>query len=150
MIAKTKDGFNVDTVAIINFSIWIAVLAAPHVYRTIQREVDPAHLTRFMDIWVAYCERGDHYQTAKITSSACERRVTLARQLRALLAAWTPPELPIEITETARALLDAEGLKPPGGRGWDETNFELEGDSVESILIWPEGISVHLPRDTNI
>ena len=147
MIAKDKHGFNVDTSAIINFSIWIAVLASPHLYRTVTREVDPAYLTPFLDIWIAYSERGDHHQSKKLTPTACERRVVLARKLRDLVAVWTPPELPAEITETARAPLDVEGLKPPGGRGWDETDFELEGTPVEDILIWPEGIPVYLRRD---
>ena len=147
MIAKSEHGFNVDTAAIINFSIWIAVLAAPHVYRTLTREVDPAHLTPFLDIWIAYSERGDHYQTKKLTPAALERRVVLARKLRDLVAAWTPPELPAEITETARALLDVEGLEPPGGRGWDEMDFGLEGSPVEDILIWPESHSTYFQRD---
>ena len=147
MIAKDRDGFNVDTADVMNFSIWIAVLAAPHLYRTIQRKVDPAYLTPFLDTWIAYSERGDHYQTKALTPAACERRVELARKLRALVAAWTPPELPAEITETARALLDVEGLEPPGGRGWDEVDFDLGGDPIEDILIWPEGIPAYLKRD---
>ncbi len=147
MIAKSEHGFNVDTAAIINFSIWIAVLAAPHVYRTLRREVDPAHLTPFLDIWIAYSERGDHYQTKKLTPAACERRVVLARKLRDLVGAWSPPELPAEITETARALLDVEGLKPPGGRGWDETDFGEHGSPIEDILIWPESHSKYFQRD---
>jgi hypothetical protein len=73
--------------------------------------------------------------------------VVLARKLRDLVAAWTPPELPAEITETARALLDVEGLKPPGGRGWDETDFGPQGSPVEDILIWPESISMYFRRD---
>jgi hypothetical protein len=86
-------------------------------------------------------------QTAKLTPAACERRVVLARKLRDLVAAWTPPELPAEITDTARALLDVEGLKPPGGRGWDEMDFDLEGLPVEDILLWPEGVPVLLRRN---
>jgi hypothetical protein len=147
MIAKDKCGFNVDTVDILNFSIWIAVLAAPHLYRTITREVDPAHLVPYLDTWVAYSERGDHYQTKALTPAACERRVILARKLRDLVAAWTPPELPAEITETARALLDVEGIEPPGKGGWDNLDFDLEGDPVEDILIWPEGVPRLLRRD---
>jgi hypothetical protein len=146
MIAKDKHGFNVDTAAILNFSIWIAVLAAPHLYRTVTRKVDPAYLTPFLDTWIAYSERGDHYQTKKLTPAALERRVVLARKLRDLVAAWTPPDLPAEITETARALLDVEGLEPPGG-AWDTLDFDLEGCPVEDILIWPEGIPVYLRRD---
>jgi len=148
MIAKNKDGVNVDFADIINFSLWLGVLAAPHLYRTIKRQVDPRHLTSLMDIWVAYVERGDCYwDRSKSTLKRLAQRAPLARKLRALIAAWTPPGLPAEITETARALLDAEGLSPPNGRGWDELEFDFEGDPMEDMLPWPEGIPARLRRE---
>jgi hypothetical protein len=140
MIARDEYGLNVDQIDIMNFSHWIAVLAAPHLYRTMTRHPDPALLTKYMDMWVTYAERGDWYWGKPDEDrSRLLERIPLSRKLRDLIAAWTPPELPNEIVEAARALLDAEGLKPPPKKGesWDELDF---GGPVEDFLIWPEGI----------
>ena len=145
MIAKDKDGYNIDTGDIISTSYWLYVLAAPHLYRTLRRAVDPAHLTRLMDIWVAYAERGDRYfggghprdEGLRLPVPEEQRRL-LARNLRALIAAWTPPDLPAEITQTARAVLLAEGVQPTQGGDWDSFTFEVDGVSVEDALLWPE------------
>lgn len=139
-IAKDEYGFNIDTADIINFSIWLGVLAAPHLFRSIGRTVDPVHLAGLLDVWIAYVDRGDRYQQAMFSPVPYEQRPELARRLRGLVAAWRPPELPTEITEAARALLHAEGLKSPQGAGWDELTFELEDERVEDILLWPEGV----------
>ena len=141
MIAKDNLGLNVDMFDIVASSLWLAVLAAPHLYRTLKRKVDPDLLVRYMDIWIAYADRGDTYTGAMFTPVPYAERPALARKLRALLEAWTPPELPAEITETARALLHAEGLKPPPkGEDWDQLDFALGDEPLEDILIWPEGI----------
>ena len=121
------------------------MLAAPHLYRTIRRTVEPAHVTRLMDVWVAYAEHGDRYFSTLVPVPEPQRRL-FARELRALVAAWTPPDLPAEITEAARALLRAEGVEPPQG-DWDSFAFDLEEDEpVEDALIWPEGIPLLLRR----
>ncbi|MFS8071177.1 MAG: hypothetical protein ACMG6S_32820, partial [Byssovorax sp.] len=61
--------------------------------------------------------------------------------LRALVEGWTPPALPMEITEAARALLFAEGRKGPS-EGWDA----LPDDLDEEELLWPEGVPALLKQ----
>jgi hypothetical protein len=73
----------------------------------------------------------------RISSLYHMTREPLALKLRGLLAAWTPPELPTEITQTTRALLHAEGMSPPPG-GWDNApDPEMQ---PEQFLLWPEGV----------
>jgi hypothetical protein len=129
---------------VLNTWYWIMVLAAPPLYKTMNRAVNPAHLVRLMDIYIAYAKRGTQYLKAEFTPVPWEQRAPLARQLRARLADWTPPELPTEITEAARDLLHAEGQKPPEG-GWDALQ-DSGPEPVEDILLWPEGIPAMLKR----
>ena len=149
MIAKDKDGFNVDTLAILFTGNWLTVLAAPHLYRALQRAVEATHLVRLTDIWIAYTERGDNYLASISDPDRDEQRPALARKLRDLLAAWTPPDLPAENTEAARALLHAEGAVPPRAAeaGWDSFNFDAGERSLESYLAWPE--TEILPKETD-
>jgi hypothetical protein len=142
-----------DLPALVITQGWLEVLAAPHVYRALQRPVEPGYLTRLLDLWIAYVDRGDTYMGTLPAEFARPdpKRPALARKLRALLQVWVPPDLPAEITKAARALLAAEGFKKPNvGRGtsWDDFAFSLdEGQSLESILIWPEGLAAILPKD---
>lgn len=136
---------NPDIAGVINTTHWIMVLASPPLYRTMKREAEPAHLVRLVDVWIAYAERGDVYHHADFAPVPYEQRVPLARRLRALLAEWRPPELPSEITEVARAVLHAEGMKPPQKDGWDATAIDPEYP-LEDILLWPEGIPALLRR----
>lgn len=140
MIAKDKDGANVDTLVILFTENWLGVLAAPLQYRVLQRAVDPAYLVSLMDTWIAYAERGENYVAQIADPVRDAQRPALARTLRALLAAWTPPGLPAEITATARALLEAEGAVPPWVTevGWDTYTFESKDRTLESFLSWPE------------
>lgn len=129
---------------VLNTWYWIMVLAAPPLYVTIKRVVDPAHLVRLMNIYITYAARGTQYLNAEFTPVPWEQRAPLARKLRALLADWTPPGLPTEITDAARDLLHAEGQKPPDG-GWDALR-DSGPEPVEDILLWPEGIPAMLKR----
>ena len=136
MMAKDRDGFNLDTLAIFFTDDWLMVLAAPHIYRALQRPVEPRFLIRLLDVWIAYADRGDRYV---FPLASDPDRPALARKLRDLIAAWTPPELPTEITAAARALLRAEGYEEPplGAATWDDFKFDSER-TVESRLAWPE------------
>lgn len=145
MIAKDKDGFNVDTLAVLYADEWMEVLAAPRCYGALQRPVDPAVLLQLLDFWIAYAERGDHYG-GDATPDAL--RPALARRLRALIAAWTPPDLPPEISEAARAVLRAEWQRAlPKRTTWDDHTCDpSNGRSLESYLIWSEGLPAILPK----
>ena len=129
---------------VLNTWYWILVLAAPPLYGTIKRVVEPAHLVRLMDVYIAYTLRGTQYLKPNFTSVLWEQRASLARKLRALLADWTPPGLPAEITEAARDLLHAEGHLPPEG-GWDALR-DSGPEPTEDILLWPEGIPAMIER----
>jgi hypothetical protein len=137
MIGKDRDGIPIDTLAILHTEDWLIVLAAPHIYRSLKRQVEPAFLLRLLDIFIPYADRGDHYLFDRAPDPD---RSALARRLRDLIAAWTPPELPVEITEAARALLRAEGYeKPPlEAATWEDFNFQPDSDPLESRLAWPE------------
>lgn len=145
MIGKDADGLPVDTLPILYADNWLQVLAAPHVYQALTRPVDPALLLRLLDVWISYVDRGDSYLFADPPDAG---RPALARKLRALLEAWTPPELPGEITEAARALLHAEGYKTPprGAATWDDLEYCSPGRTIESYLIWPEGLEAIFPK----
>jgi hypothetical protein len=127
-----------DGAEVVNSWHWIMVLAAPTLYRTIQRAVDPVYLVSLIDILIAYAERGSRYLGAQFSPVPYERRAPLARELRALLIRWSPPELPVAITMAARELLHAEGMAPPEGN-WDALKNEGP-EPVEDILIWPEAV----------
>jgi hypothetical protein len=136
------DGFPIDTEAILWTENWLGVLAKPHEYRAIQRPVDAAVkavLLCLLDVWIAYVDRGDWY----LDDPSGEDRPALARKLRALLEAWTPPDLPPEITEAARTVLDAEGVT----KHWREKAGTWDDDrTVDSYLLWPEGLAAVWPK----
>ena len=146
MIGKDKAGMDADALAILYTENWLAVVAAPHNYRALERPVEPAVLLQLLDIWTAYVDRGDYYIYAKPPH---EGRPALVRKLRALIEAWTPPELPEEITEAARALLVAEGCLTGRhhleGGNWDSLTFADDTRTVDSYLIWSEGLPAILP-----
>lgn len=143
------DGFPVDTLAILYTESWLGVLARPQAYRALQRPVDAAVkavLICLLDVWIAYVDRGDWYLYGDPPE---EDRPALARKLRALLEAWMPPDLPAEITEAARALLEAEGAKKrrlEEGGTWDDGSFGDPTRTVDSFLLWPEGLAAVWPK----
>jgi hypothetical protein len=138
MTIDDKHGIPIDTFVIMGTATWLGVLAAPHLYRGLARGVDAAHIGALLDFWIAYVDRGDRYTSAMFEPVPYEQRPALARRLRELVATWTPPDLPAEITEAARALLHAEGLKWPQGTSWDDASFDVGDRPLESYLIWPE------------
>ncbi len=134
--ALSRNSDDDDGAEVVNSWHWIMVLAAPSLYRTIQRAVDPVYLVSLIDILIAYADRGSRYLGAQFSPVPYERRAPLARELRALLVTWSPPDLPAAITMAARELLHAEGVAPPEGN-WDALKNEGP-EPVEDILIWPE------------
>ena len=94
-----------DWADVLNVWYWLMVMAAPPLYCAMKRRVETDHLVRLLDVYIAYAERGSRYLGASFEPVPYEQRLPLAQKLRALLGAWTPPVLPSEITEAARALL---------------------------------------------
>lgn len=124
--------------------IWLMVLASPPLYRTLARTPERDHLLRLLDKLIAYAARGEHITSVKTfrrRDLRLDQREALARKLRALIEGWTPPALPGlpgGITDAARELVEAEGIRPPDG-GWDALAHDRPG-LLEDILLWPEGI----------
>ena len=125
-----------DFADVANCIMWLQVLAVPRIFRGMTRTPPREHLVRMVDIFIAYVRHDGRYATPDFEPVPYETREPLALKLRALLEAWSPPELPDEITEAARALLHAEGMNPAGG--WD--NLPDPDMRPEEFLLWPEGV----------
>jgi len=135
---ESKDFPPEDFADVLNTLHWVMVLASPPRYQSMRRVADPEHLVRLLDILIAYVDRDARYLQAEFEPVPYAQRGRLARDLRASIAGWTPPDLPPEMTEIARELLHAEGLSAPEG-GWDALSV-ARPEPVEDLLLWPEGI----------
>jgi len=116
---------------------WIMVLASPQVYRGIDRTPTREHFLHILDVYIAYVGHDGRYHQPMFQPVPYERRAPLAAKLRALLEAWTPPELPSDIKAAARELLYAEGM-------------DLKWDNLTTAVLdpshfpWAEGIPPRL------
>jgi hypothetical protein len=121
--------------------IWLMVLAAPPLFRTLGRVPVREHVAKLVDVYAAYAARGDLYTDyPELEPQRHEQRIAAIQRLRPLLVAWAPPDLPAEITNAAVGVLDAEGIASPAG-GW--AALQNDGlDPLEDVLSWPEGIPV--------
>jgi hypothetical protein len=117
---------------------WLSVLANPKVFLGMSRMPSREHLLRIVDMYLAYVRRGERLPEPQFTPVPYEQREPLTLRLRALLETWSPPELSAEITDTARAVLHADGIKEPD-EGWD--NAYDSDIKMEDHLIWPENVS---------
>lgn len=118
---------------------WLRVLASPLLARSLRRRVDRENLIRLLDVYIAYAERGDWYRRSHDEDhERLVRRTPLGRELRRMIAGWSPPVIAPEITDAARALLAAEYVDSPPA-GWDAFSNETE-IPLEDVLMWPEGI----------
>ena len=132
-----------DFADVANCIMWLQTLAVPRIFRGMIRTPPREHLVRLVDIFLAYVRHDGRYATPDFEPVQYETREPLALKLRELLEAWTPPELPAEITEAARALLYAEGMNPAGG--WD--SLSDPDFRPEEHLLWPEGVPALMARD---
>ena len=125
-----------DTMAVIHAALWIQALASRAVYSRLGRVPSREHVVRLLDVYIAYTARDGRCHQPMFEPVAYERRGALASRLRALLVTWTPPELPEEITEAARALLHAEGLRAENDDWETLTDLAVDPD----LMLWPEGV----------
>lgn len=130
-----------DVAEVVQAVQWIIVLAVPRLFDGLTRTPPREHLLMLLDTYVSYVRHDGRYSPAEFETVPYERRESLASSLRALIEDWTPPALPMEITEAARALLFAEGRKGPP-EGWDT----LPDDLNEDELLWPEGVPALLKQ----
>ncbi|XXX81382.1 hypothetical protein WMF30_21725 [Sorangium sp. So ce134] len=129
-----------DTTDVINIIYWLSAFAAPRVYRTFSRVPPREHILRLLDVYTTYVTRGAHHMAPQFQPVHYERRLPLAVRLRELFESWAPPELPQEVIEISRALMEHEGIKPPAC-GWDAYEDPEEGGiKLEDALLWPEGV----------
>ncbi|AUX30409.1 MULTISPECIES: hypothetical protein [Sorangium] len=129
-----------NTTDVINVTYWLWAFASPRVYSRFSRVPPRDHVLRLLDIYISYVEKGGRVATPQFQPVHYERRLPLAMRLRELLEQWTQPELPQEIVDISRALIENEGIKAPAC-GWDAyEDPEARGIKYEDSLLWPEGV----------
>lgn len=123
-----------------DFLNWLGFLCCPHLLRSMRRAPIPAHLVRLLDAYLPYA-RSDRvrFMAPPRFQVNPEKREELTLQLRALLKQWTPPDIPDELVQTARALMRAEGVERPRSGKWDTVKVD-PAHPPEETLMWPEGI----------
>ena len=117
---------------------WLQTLAAPKVFGGMNRMPPREHLLRMVDTYLAYVRRGERNVDPDFVLVPYEQREPAALRLRALVETWSPPGLPVEIMEAARAVLYADGMKGPPD-GWD--NVYDASLRPEEYLLWPEDVA---------
>ncbi|WP_437946274.1 hypothetical protein WME98_36340 [Sorangium sp. So ce296] len=129
-----------DETDVINVTYWLSAFAAPRIYQTFSRVPPREHILRLLDVYLSYVKKGAHYAAPQFRPVHYERRLPLATRLRELFEQWTQPELPQEIVDISRALIEHEGIKAPAC-GWDAyEDPEAGGIKLEDSLLWPEGV----------
>lgn len=109
------------------FREWLHVLARPAIFRSLTRSPSSAHLLHLLDAYVPYA-----------TSRARDvepRTLELAERMRECLRVWSPSDLPAEIVETARALLDTDGCYTVVD--WEKGPELDPGEKVDDLVVWP-------------
>ncbi|WP_437915535.1 hypothetical protein WME73_10255 [Sorangium sp. So ce302] len=129
-----------DTVDAINATYWLWAFSSPRVYGTFSRVPPRDHILRMMSIYISYVKKGGRHTAPQFQPVHYERRLPLALRLRELFEQWTQPELPQEVVDVSRALIEYEGIKAPAC-GWDAyEDPEEDGIKYEDTLLWPEGV----------
>src|SRR5262245_15086936 len=59
----------------------------------------------------------------------------LMERMRVLLSGWSPPDLPAEVVDVARALIRADGCYAV--QDWDKGPNLDPGESIDKIVVWP-------------
>jgi hypothetical protein len=132
------------------FHDWLVVLACPRIFHQMTRKPTREHMLSVYARYLPYArsKRALVDRQGYFVFRGDENlREKLAGRLGGLFEAWTPSELPPEITETARALLDAEGIEPAEG-SWDKVQVD-PNYPPEECLLWPEGIPLLLKRQSS-
>lgn len=122
--------------AMLAFTGWLQVLARPVLFRTLTRSPGPAHIVSLLDAYFPFARgRQESAELRGDTSGA--KVVDLMGQMRLLLESWSPPALPTDMVETARALLVADGSY--AAFDWDKVPALSEGMTIDQVLVWPRG-----------
>lgn len=109
------------------FRWWLQVLARPAVFHALSRLPSRAHLPALLDAYRVY---------AQLRATEAPAILPALARMEECMSAWSPPDLPAEIVESARALLLTDGF-------FAEFNWEkgpdLEPAHLEALLVWPSG-----------
>lgn len=108
------------------FREWLQVLSRPAVFHALSRLPTRAHLLTLLDAYRSYGQ-----------FRAPETPVILPAlaRMEEHLSVWSPPDLPAEIVEAARALIVADGFYAEFK--WDKGPTLEHGRPLESLLVWP-------------
>lgn len=120
------------------FRGWLHVLARPEVFHALTRQPSREHLLLLCDAYMPFARsRREHVDEQGYISGADEPLACeLAERMRSLLEAWSPPDLPMEIVETARALLHAD-RSSLGVLDWKKGPDLDPGQTVDDTVVWP-------------
>jgi hypothetical protein len=118
-----------DLIALDNsfpFRDWLQVLARPTVFASLSRMPSREHLLSLLDAYQPFAQ-----------SLAGDERLALEllERMRVLLSGWSPPDLPAEIVDVARALLRADGSCAV--LDWDKGPDLGPGETVDNAVVWP-------------
>jgi hypothetical protein len=120
------------------FRDWLQVLARSDVFHALSRQPSREHLILLCDAYMPFARsRREHAKEQGYISGADEPLVSeLTDRMRSLLEVWTPPDLPKEIVEIARALLLAD-RSSIGIHDWEKGPDLDPGQTVDDIVVWP-------------
>ncbi len=123
------------------FRDWLHVLARPHLFQMLTRQPSREHLLMLCDAYLPYARsrRELAKEQGYISDTNDELLATeLAERMRTLLEDWSPHNLTPGITDTARALLSADGSYAVVDLDFTP---ELElGETLDDNLIWPSSL----------
>ncbi|MEP7122180.1 MAG: hypothetical protein ABJE95_14770 [Byssovorax sp.] len=105
---------------------WLQILARPVVYRMLTRTPTSEHLLKLLEAYRPFAET--RARDAEATRLELSR---LTEQLRD----WASPDLPVEIVDTARRLLRADGLYAI--LDWEMVPRLDPGQAMDDLVIWP-------------
>lgn len=143
-----------DFIAAFYLLNWLAIFACPKMFARLPTAPSQAFLLRLTRQYLAHAQNAPpqlRWRHGTIFQADGERRARLAEKLISLLSQWFGDELPWELTECARAMLETEGHEAPSG-GWNQ--LKEPSCPLETCLCWewpleagvsPRGLIQDLP-----
>src|SRR4051812_21252349 len=108
------------------FRDWLQVLARPAVFRALTRQPSRAHLLALLDAYRPF---------AQSPTNGSPALLELTERMRVHLSDWSPPDLPAEVVEAARALLHADGCYAL--LDWEKGPDLDPQQKVDDLVVWP-------------
>jgi hypothetical protein len=108
------------------FRRWLQVLARPAVFHALSHLPTREHLLTLLDAYRSYAQFREPETPAILPALA---------QMEEHMSSWSPPDLPAEIVDAARALIVADGFYAEFK--WEKGPDLEPGRTLESTLVWP-------------